>query len=57
MVTSRVSDVTDIFAYGAWPTMTITHTKISDNTVKEGQYGTWSTPKKSKVPQVYAAES
>lgn len=56
MVTSRVSDVANIFAYGAWPTMTHTPMKILDNTVEEGQYGTWSTPKKSKVPQMYAAE-
>ena len=31
-----------------------THTKMSDNTVEEGQCGVWSTPNKSKIPQVCA---
>lgn len=32
MVTSRVSDMTDTFVYGTWPTMISTHRKISQTT-------------------------
>lgn len=37
VVTSRVSEVTDIFLSGVWPTMKSTHTEISENTAEEGQ--------------------
>lgn len=57
MVTSSVSEVTDIFLYGVCPTMKNTRREISENTAEEGQCGTWSTPKKSKVSQMCAPES
>lgn len=57
VVTSRVSEVTDIFLYGVWPTMKSTHAEISKNTAEEGQCGTWSTPKKSQVSPTCAPES